>query len=79
MARQVKSAKLETPTARIDILLTAQADEFGGLVSAIARVIITSSDGCTLASPGTAGGTSMLIFLLIPVLVLTRKLFRRKR
>jgi len=63
----------------IDILLTAQANEFGGLVTAIALVIITSSDGCTLASPGTAGGTSMLIFLLIPVLVFSRKLFRRKR
>jgi len=63
----------------IDILLAAQANEFGGLVSAIALVIITSSDGCTLASPGTAGGTSMLIFLLIPVLVFSRKLFRRKR
>jgi len=63
----------------IDILLTAQADQFGGLVSAIARVIITSSDGCTLASPGTSGGTSMLTFLLIPLLVLTRKLLRIKR
>jgi len=64
----------------IDIILTGDADQFGGLVNAIALVIITSdSSGCTVASPGTSSGSSMLLFLLIPVVVLTRKYLRIKR
>ena len=65
----------------IDILLDATADQFGGLAEAIALVIITSSggSGCTVASPGTSSGPSMLLFLLIPVVVLTRKYLRIKR
>ena len=64
----------------IDIILTGDADQFGGLVNAIALVIITSdSSGCTVASPGTSSASSMLLFLLIPVVVLTRKYLRIKR
>jgi len=64
----------------VDIELEATADQFVGLAEAIALVIITSdSSGCTVASPGTSSGSSMLLFLLIPVVVLTRKYLRIKR
>ncbi len=64
----------------VDIFLDATADQFEDLVEAIALVIITSdSSGCTVASPGTSSGSSMLLFLLIPVVVLTRKYLRIKR
>lgn len=64
----------------VDIELEATADQFLGLAEAIALVIITSDNsGCTVASPGTSNGSSMLLFLLIPVVVLTRRIFRIKR
>jgi len=65
----------------VDIFLDATADQFGGLAEAIALVIITSGDdsGCTVAAPGSSSGASTLLFLLIPVVVLTRKYLRNKR
>ncbi len=70
----------DVPPGDVDIFLDATADQFVGLAEAIALVIITSdSSGCTVASPGTSSGSSMLLFLLIPVVVLTRKYLRIKR
>ena len=64
----------------IVIFLTGQADQFGGLVNAIALVIVNSGDsGCTVAAPGTSSGSSMLLFLLIPAGVIARRILRKKK
>ena len=70
----------DVPPGDVDIFLTGDADQIGGLVNAIALVIITSdSSGCTVAPQGSTTGPSMLLFLLIPAVVLTRKIFRMRR
>lgn len=71
----------DVPPGDVDIFLTGDADQIGGLVNAIALVIIRSGgdSGCTVAPSGTTTGPSMLLFLLIPAVVLTRRLFRMKR
>jgi len=71
----------DVPPGDVDIFLTADADQIGGLVTAIALVIITSGDGsgCTVASPGSTGGASMLLFLLIPVVVVTRRYLKIRK
>ena len=71
----------DVPPGDVDIFLTGDADQIGGLVNAIALVIIRSDgdSGCTVAPPGSTNSPSMLLFLLIPAVVLTRKIFRMRR
>ena len=70
----------DVPAGDVDIFLTGQANQFGGLVNAIALVIVTSGgdSGCTVAAPGTSGSPSLLLFLLIPAVVFARRFLKFK-